>query len=199
MEQQNCELRLRMPVEKLLWREESIEAVITPEGEQRHDRYILALPLDRWCHLQECDTPVSGNTIATIYLRAVEPLSSALMTGFPDAPIHWLIRQETPEREGPLYAAVISDYNGSREELESIWQLFKADYFPGREINVLKTLIYHQAVPKQDTPFRRWRGLQRLSGENWDTIGDWTHPELPATVEAAIDSAMRLVESRFRI
>jgi hypothetical protein len=197
-ERQNCDLKLRTPVRKLRWRKDSIEAVVTPVGEEQHDRYILALPLERWCHLRGCDTPVSGNTIATIYLRADAPLSSAPMTGFPDAPVHWLIRQETPAVDDLVYAAVISDYKGSRDELLSIWHDFAAYYFPERKVTVLKALVYKRAVPKQDSHFRQWQNLETLSGENWDTIGDWTHPELPATVEAAIDSAMRIVGKRFQ-
>jgi len=197
--QRNCVLKLRAPVDELRWREGGIEAVVTPAGIEQHNRYILALPLHRWCRLQGCDTPVSGNTIATIYLNADELLTTASITGFPDAPIHWLMRQRIPESDDLIYAAVISDYRGSREELENIWQAFQADYFPGSRITVLKTVIYHQAVPKQDSAFLKWRSLQELSGGNWDTIGDWTHPELPATVEAAIDSAVRLVKNRFQV
>ncbi|MCD4727085.1 MAG: FAD-dependent oxidoreductase [Pirellulales bacterium] len=197
LQQGDCEIQLRTPVQKLVWREDNLQELVTSAGRVHHDYYILAMPPDRWCRLMKCDTPVRNGTIATIYFRTSQQLSTSPLLGFPGAPVHWVIQRSFREDAPCRYAAVISNYHGDRLQLEQLWNDLQQRHFPGSDLFCERKIIYRKAVPLQDAVFQAWRQQIKTSGPNWHTIGDWTCPLLPATIEAAIESAMGLVEVKF--
>ncbi|MBL7032812.1 MAG: FAD-dependent oxidoreductase [Candidatus Delongbacteria bacterium] len=194
LHQAGCTLNLRTPVMGLEWQQGRLTALDTSTGSVTHDRYILALPLERWCRLHQCETTPPQGDIATIYFRAKEPLARAQMTGFPGAPVHWIIQQDSGGTILNRYAAVISAFQGDRAALEKLWKNFTDSFFAGYNLVVERWIIRRRSLPRQDSAFFEWRERLQTSGSNWDTIGDWVHPDLPATVEAAVDTAFKLAD-----
>ncbi len=194
LQETGCDLRLRTPVQAIELRGDRLQALFTDAGRETYDYYLLALPPERWCGLFGIAAPVSYNAIATVYFQSDTPLSTSPLIGFPGAPVHWVMQYRFDAPQPELYAAVISCFRGGARELAEVWRDFRQSYLPRTDLRVLRRVIHRRATPRQDDAFQSWRSRQQLAGDNWYTLGDWTRFDLPATIEAAVQSARDSVQ-----
>lgn len=200
------------PVRKFEARERSLEALHDSRGQRAEVATVVsALPWGALASLLPGDSPLAQNLkaiparpIVNIHLLIDRPLFEEPFVGLLDSPFDWIFdRSHTLPQAGPsaspngqhLYAVTQSApgewaAKPSREIIDAVCQELE-HYFPAaKKMTVLRSLV----IKTMDATFAASPQFQppRLSiTPPWDNLiiaGDWTHPKLPATLEAAAES-----------
>lgn len=208
-------LHLAAPVESLRTDPTTakVESIQLKDGNRRvFDHYVLAVPwtaasklLPESDRAQQLATSLVPGPILGIHLWTDRPLASDLITGFLDSPLHWLFDRTStlpPDRQGHLYAAVISAISERIDEagkelmdlvLSEIHRLIPSS----REAKVTHHVVYKSRDATFSGPLGKplARPGAVTSVDNLFLAGDWTDTHLPATIEGAALSGFKVAEA----
>ncbi len=209
------DVRLTSPLESLAYDESKRHVTalhMKQGGPVTADQVVLAVPWTAAAKLLPADDrsallarELKPGPILGVHLWTDRPLTQDLITGFLDSPLHWVFDRSTtlPQgSKGHLYAAVISAVTDLIDQTgKYLVELILAEIHrlipESREAKVTHHVVYKS----RDATFTGEAGkpLSRpgptTSVENLFLAGDWTETGLPATIEGAVVSGLRVAEA----
>ena len=209
------DVRLASPLESLEYDENMRHVTalhMKQGGPVTADQVVLAVPWTAAAKILPADDrsallarELKPGPILGVHLWTDRPLTQDLITGFLDSPLHWVFDRTTTLPEGSsghLYAAVISAVTDLIDQTgKYLVELILAEIHrlipESREAKVTHHVVYKS----RDATFTGESGkpLSRpgpiTSVENLFLAGDWTETGLPATIEGAVVSGLRVAEA----
>jgi hydroxysqualene dehydroxylase len=141
---------------------------------------------------------MSYQPIVTVYSQyAAAPARSFPMIGLSGASTQWLFDRGAISGQHGLIAAVISAWARSRAQSQDALAQRVQDEIAALHPD-LGTPLWHQVIEEKRATFASTPGLQRVGSRTpipaLFLAGDYTEPEYPATLEAAVRSGLGAAE-----
>jgi len=209
------DVRLTSPLESLEYDESKrhVTALRMKQGEPAtFNQVVLAVPWTAAAKLLPADDrsallarELKPGPILGVHLWTDRPLTQDLITGFIDSPLHWVFDRTTTLPQGSsghLYAAVISAVNDLIDQTgKYLVDLIITEIHRLIPESRVAKVTHHVVYKSRDATFTGESGkpLSRpgptTSVENLFLAGDWTETGLPATIEGAVVSGLRVAEA----
>ena len=209
------DVRLASPLESLEYDEgkRHVTAIHMKQGSPvTAEQVVLAVPWTAAARLLPADDrsallarELKPGPILGVHLWTDRPLTQDLITGFLDSPLHWVFDRSTtlPQgSKGHLYAAVISAVTDLIDQTgKYLVELILAEIHRLIPESRTAKVTHHVVYKSRDATFTGESGkpLSRpgpiTSVENLFLAGDWTETSLPATIEGAVVSGLRVAEA----
>ena len=172
----------------------SADAAIVAVGPHQLAALGVHTPSGAWNELRRCTDRFTYESTTTIYLGYRDPAVHPPIARLDDAPGQWVFERGKVTLDGRslhLLAVVISG-SGAHDHLDHGTLVAAADAQLRRALPALSPLAFGRVIAERRATYACTPGVTRpMAGSITPRIalaGDYTHPELPATLEAAVAS-----------